>query len=123
MRTIATLIAAAALVAATPAKADHPRSPGSYPRAVSLTDASVPPTFLRIVRPGRGYATLTQCRGGAMFSDMSAYRWNGRKLSAQRRMRDGTQYWRDRRGGRVTFDGLVWQNRTRHAVLIAGWCE
>ncbi len=118
MRTIATIITAAALAGAAAAPAD-----ASYPRAVSLSDASSAPSFLHLVKPGRSYLTLTQCRGDSYFSDTSAYRWNGQQLSAQRWDRDRTiTFWRDRRGGRVTFDGIVWRNRTHRSVLVAGWC-
>lgn len=108
---------------ASPAYADHPRSPGSAPRAVSLSDASVPPSFLRLVKPRRAYVVARQCASGALYSDVSAYGWRGGRIGRQHWNRARTiTYW-NTRTGRVTFDGIVWQNNSRRAVLIAGWCD
>jgi hypothetical protein len=96
-------------------------------RAVTLRDARVAPTELRLLQPHARitYATPTgeNCTGGGYFSDVSAYRWNGEALGAQvhRSLRDrwtvpGTRT-------HVTFDGVTFRNHASVPVLIAGWCE
>lgn len=105
------MLAAAALASPTDA------------RRVSLTDARVAPSMMVLVPAHETHNALTQCAHGTYYSDISAYRWNGRALGAQRWTRERTlTYWRARHG-RVTFDGITWRNRTRAAVLVAGWCE
>lgn len=105
----------------------------SHARAVALSDAATPPTNLVLVGAHESVnfalahdGTVYNCgedRYG-WFSDVSAYRWNGRALGDQRwnRAHDRT-YWRDPRGGRVVFDGVTFVNRTSYPVLVAGWCE
>lgn len=111
------------------------------PRAVSLSDADRAPDFLRILYPaGRpccahvdtawpvgwylGERRIARiCRGrGGMFSDVSAYRWNGSPLGPQRRTVDGWSYWRHPRGGRVEWDGVGFWNGSARPVLVAAWC-
>ena len=101
-------------------------APGLAPgqgRAVALTDASGPPTWLRLLAPGKATHRPRQCPGGAFYSDVHAYRWDGRALGPQRWNTDhDRQTWRGVRG-RVTFDGVSFHNGTRRPVLAAGWCE
>jgi hypothetical protein len=94
-------------------------------RPVALTDATVPPNTLRYLMPGQHVTYPIQCANGSGFwSDVSAYRWSGRALGAQRWSRSALRYvWDDPRGGRVTFDGITFRNRTRSPVLVAGWCS
>ena len=99
------------------------------PRAVALSDANVAPTHLVYLWAG-AHVTMadaqgfTCTRGRGWYVETSAYRWNGAPLSAQRWNRSRTlTFWRDPRGGRVTFDGITFRNRTARAVLVAGWCE
>jgi hypothetical protein len=94
-------------------------------RPVALADASTPPNTLRYVMPGQHVTYPIQCANGSGFwSDVSAYRWNGKPLGAQRWSRSALRWvWDDPRGGRVTFDGITFRNRTRSPVLVAGWCE
>jgi len=102
------------------------------PRAVTLSDASFPPTDLVYVYPGqrrtlasdRGFTCDARGKGG-YYSDTSAYMWSGGAMSAQRWSRDHTvAYWRPRgRSGRVTWDGVNVTNRTSQPILFAGWCD
>jgi hypothetical protein len=91
-------------------------------RAVSLDMATAPPRFLRMVRPNRGWYAQRQC-GRGRFSDVSAYRWDGRALGAQQRTSDVTYWTHPIGGGQVTYYRGVFMNRTNHTVLIVGWCE
>lgn len=87
--------------------------------AVQLDGAS----FAASLRPGQSVVVWPQCPGRAVFSDVHAVRSDGSPLySAQAWTRDGLTYWRGRHG-RVTFDGLVFRNRTHARVWVAGWCE
>lgn len=103
-------------------------------RAVSLADASAPPTVLAILRPHHAYMPAADWQGRpcglggrrhGYFSDVSAYRWNGSALGPQRWDDIGVDYWQLGHGrhGRVTYDGLMWRNESRATVLVAGWCE
>jgi hypothetical protein len=89
---------------------------------VVLSDAAVSPTWLRLVQPHRSAAIPLGCAYRA--SDVSAYRWNGHALGAQRWTADHlVTYWTTRHHRRVTFDGVTFRNRTRSAVIVAAWCE
>lgn len=94
----------------------------SVPRAVELSDAIRPPTWMHMVRPGHTYNLTRRCLGrSAEVTDVSAYRWDGRALSAQRRDRAGWLYWKHPKGGRVEFDGCGFWNQTDRPVLVAAW--
>ena len=82
-------------------------------RAVALTDATAAPSYVRVLAPGASVTKTRQCPRGARWSDVNAYRGNGRALASQRR-----SAW-----GRVTFEGVTFRNAERFAVLVAGWCE
>jgi hypothetical protein len=95
---------------------------------VSLWDAVQPPSELSVVWPGESHTYARgregwNCSHHAWFTDVQAYRWNGQALGRQQ-WNDRTQviFWRDKRGGRVTFDGITFRNRTHHPVQVAGWC-
>lgn len=116
-----------ALALASPATASHARA--HAPRAVGLFDAVAPPQYLVYLGPG---ASVTyayghdghNCPRGGFFTDTSAYTWRGGSLTPQRWNRDRTlTFWRSQDGGRVTFDGITFRNRTPSPVLVAGWCE
>lgn len=93
-------------------------------RSVALTDATIPPTYLTYLWPRARVTYAPNCQPSGYFSDVSAYRWDGRTLGPQRWNRDHDRtYWRDPSGGRVTFDGITFRNHTNHPVLVAGWCE
>jgi len=100
---LATLAALAALALPSSAQA----------RAVALTDASASPSYVRMLAPGASVTKARQCPHGARWTDVNAYRGNGRALASQKR-----SAWR-----RVTFDGVTFRNGERFAVLVAGWCE
>lgn len=104
-------------------------------RAVALSDAAVPPTYLVYLWPhgsvtfaretGRHRRAADNCPRGGYFSDVSAYAWNGAPLAPQRWDRIGVYYWQLGHGhhGRVTFDGITFRNESSRKVLVAGWCE
>lgn len=91
------------------------------PRAVSLADARTAPVSMTYLYPNQRVSPA-QC-GSHYFTDTSAYMWRGGALGAQRwnRAHDRT-FWRAPYGGRVTFDGVTFVNRTKRGVLVAGWC-
>lgn len=96
-------------------------------RPVALTDATSAPTMLRLVRAHGAY-TPAQCGHGAFFSDVSAYRWNGKALGHQTwsehaPVGGGLAYYWTARHGRVWFDGATFYNHSSATVLVAGWCE
>lgn len=102
-------------------------------RPVALSDATYAPTTLVLLHAGDavtvadrfGYDCHTR-NGRGYFSDVSAYKWNGRALGAQRwDSVDMVYYWRipHTRGQSVRFDGATFYNDSRHSVLVAGWCE
>jgi hypothetical protein len=93
-------------------------------RAVSLSDATYAPSFLRLV-PARSELTHRQypCKGKHYFGDVSAYRWNGRALGAQQRDIDNLLYWSAPSGRAVGYDGRTFYNGLRVPVLVAGWCN
>lgn len=98
-------------------------SASKAPAAVALADARFEPTVSITLPRGASVTLAEQCDGGTYFSDFGAYRGNGRALGAQRTNKDETlDYWRGN-GGRVTFDGVTFENHTRGAVIVAGWCE
>jgi hypothetical protein len=112
------MIRAAILTAAMLA----PGSPAIAAQSVRLTDATVAPSWLRLVQPHRSAAIPLGC--AYRLSDVSAYRWNGHALGAQRWTADHlVTYWTTRHHRRVTFDGRTFRNRTRSAVIVAAWCE
>lgn len=92
-------------------------------RPVSLSDARHAPSSLVYVQPSRSVALERQCPQGALWSDVSAYQWDGSALGGQRwnRLHDRT-YW-PASTGRVVFDGVRVFNGTTAPVLFAGWCE
>lgn len=102
-------------------------------KPVSLSDASYPPTVLHYIQPGKGWTPRHDREGRTCglrshrrgyFSDVSAYRWTGRALHAQRWNRDHTEtFWIDHDDFAVTYDGLTFFNDTPAPVLVAGWCE
>lgn len=92
--------ALAALAALTPSAASGAAD------AVSLRDASVAPSYLRLLAPGQSTTKDRQCRGG-YWSDVNAYRWTGDALAPQRWNSDRTVT----RWGRVTFDGVTFRQR------------
>lgn len=92
-------------------------SAASASRPVTLRDARVSPSYLRLLEPGRATTVLRQCPG-YFWQELSAYQWNGESLPAQRWNRDHTLL----RWGRVTFDGITFRNHYRQPVLVAGWC-
>jgi hypothetical protein len=93
-------------------------------RPVNLTDATYAPSRLVYLQPHMAATfDVDQCPRGTYFSEVSAYRWNGHALSAQRWNADHTvTYWSYGRE-RITFDGITFRNATHHHVLVAGWCE
>lgn len=96
----------------------------AHARAVSLADASYPPTYLVYLYPGASvtYADHGEnCPGGGFFSDVSAYQWNGHAVGRQHHT-ELSDYW-PTKSGRVTFDGITFRNRSHRPVLVAGWCE
>jgi hypothetical protein len=101
---IAICIMAATVFYADPASA--------APRAVSLADASRPPSHLWYV-PAHGNLTITD----VAYSDIQAYRWDGSALPAQTG-RD-VFHW----GKRVTFKVRTGRfiNGRRQPVLLALW--
>lgn len=84
-------------------------------RAVSLDDARIAPDSLTYLKAGES-AKPAQC-----VTEVSAYGWRGRAIGAQTRTHAGFS-WRSATG-RVTFDGRTFRNRSRRAVLVAGWCS
>lgn len=94
-------------------------------RAVNLSEANFAPDRLVYVKPGKSVTILDQCGPrtvanlGGFFTELSAYRWNGRALPAQRWNSDRTLL----RWGRVSFDGITATNRYPFPVLFAGWCS
>jgi hypothetical protein len=103
-----------------PAAAPAPRA-----RNVPLSQATTPPRFLRLLRPGRKVTRgkRRQC-GRSFWTETHAYHWNGDTLGEQTWNRaDDRTRWADPRGGRVVFDGVTFRNRTRSPVLVAGWCS
>jgi hypothetical protein len=115
---IVVLIVAVLALAADAAFAAGENVPPQYPRAVTLDDASYPPTFLVYLNAGQRSHDIPQgC------SDLSAYRWNGKALGPQHwnRMHDRI-LWSTRKGRSVVFDGLSFENRTRLPVVVAAWC-
>lgn len=124
MRTLITALAAF-LIIGTPAPAAGTPAPFTA-RAVALSDATWPPSALRLLYPGQTWTVArdgTPCPRGGYYGDVSAYRWNGSALGAQTWTADHqVTYWRATRG-RVTFDGVTFRNRTRDPVLVAGWCQ
>lgn len=96
---------------------------GANARAVSLSDATYPPTYLRYVYPHRSVTRTRQCGRDGYWSNVSAYKWDGSALGAQQWDRRNLRYqWRSLYG-RVTFDGITFTNSTRYPVLVAGWCD
>lgn len=100
----------------------------AHGRAVSLSEARQAPTYLVMLYPGASVSYdpddgMGNCphRGG-FFSDVSAYDWRGGAIGPQRTDDWSVEYWRHPSGGRVTFDGLTFRNRTHRKVLVAGWC-
>ena len=85
-------------------------------RPVTLRQAAIPPTYLRMLQPGRSTTVTRQC-GSQYWSELSAYQWNGEALPGQRYYGE-RMHW-----GRVTFDGITWRNGTSQPVLVAGWCD
>jgi hypothetical protein len=102
-------LALAALAAAIPASAQ------AAPRAVELSDASIAPTFLKYVHPG-GTANVP-CDP----TDVSAYRWDGNALGAQRKSA-GWDYWQARTG-RAWYTDRVFLNLSKRPVIVAAWCD
>lgn len=93
-------------------------------RAVPLAAATEAPAMLRYLMPGQHETRVIQCPNAVHWTNVSAYRWNGRALGAQRWSANALRdVWDDPRGGRVTFDGITFRNRTRAPVLVAGWCD
>ena len=102
-------------VCATVARADA--------RPVALTDAHYAPTTLAYMYPHTSITLAdAACPRGGFYSDVSAYRWDGRALSAQTRVAS-RHVWRDSRGHAVTWDGATVRNHTNTRVIFAGWCE
>ncbi len=97
----------ATLALAAPAVADA--------KPVSLDDARSAPDSLTLLQAGES-AKPAEC-----VTEVSAYGWRGRKLGPQTRTHAGFS-WRSATG-RVTFDGATFRNRSRRAVLVAGWCS
>jgi hypothetical protein len=112
---------------------ESPAHAAPGPRAVSLADASAPPTMLAYVLPGHAFTPNTDSEGrpchahgrAGYFSDASAYRWNGSALGAQHWNASALVYYWHARGhvGAVAYDGLTFRNDTRAPILVAGWCE
>lgn len=111
------MIRAAILAAAMLA----PGLPANAAQSVSLTDATVAPSWMRLVQPHRSAAIPLRC--SYSLTDVSAYRWNGGALGAQRWTADHLlTYWTTPHHRRVTFDGRTFRNRTRVGVIVAAWC-
>lgn len=113
-------------------------------KPVGLGDAERPPTYLVYLYP-HGSVTYASGRDGwncikhgdvthdGYFTDVSAYSWRGRAIGPQRWDENGkysssgapSDYWyvRDHHAGKVTFDGITFENHSRVPVLVAGWCE
>lgn len=99
--------------AALPVAAPH--AAPSDARSVTLADASVAPSGVTLVQPGR----IARVRGCA--TEYSAYRWNGDALGAQHR-HGRTVAWHGHSGA-VTLRSGIFRNGTREAVLVAWWCS
>lgn len=90
---------------------------GSELRAdpVPLTDAISEPDYERVLLPGSQGTLPLQL--AYRISDVSAYRWNGSALPAQRWTDHHTvSHW-----GRVAFDGRTFSNYGRQRVIVAAW--
>lgn len=130
------LLSTALIVALGSAGAsDRATAKGSEPKAhpVSLWDATVAPSELAYLKPGKsvtfaseddGYnCTNAKGRGTGWFTDTSAYGWNGEAVGAQRWNADHTvTYWMVAHR-RVTFDGITFRNHSKLSVIVAGWCD
>ncbi len=104
LRSLALTLATLALAAPTVADA----------KPVSLEDARSAPDSLTLLKAGES-TKPAKCA-----TEVHAYGWRGRKIGAQTRTHAGFS-WRTATG-RVTFDG-AFRNRSRRAVLVAGWCS
>lgn len=124
------ILASTASLSATLRTADA--STGAH--AVSLADASFRPDRLAYVRSGQSVTFRRQCGGRVdvrshhwtrdYFTEISAYRWNGARLSPQMWSADQTlTVWVTQNYRPVTFDGLTFRNGTTSTVIVAGWCS
>lgn len=110
-------------IACAPAMAHHVSA-----KRVTLADATAAPTELRMLKRGQRVSFDNQCGNSPIgepyyFGNVQAYTWQGGALGGQRWNRaHDRMYWRARTG-RVTFDGVTFVNRTKRAVLVAGWCD
>ena len=109
MRILKSTAALAALAILIPSGAQAAES-------VALADAASAPSHLRLLEPGESVTRSRQC-GRDDWSNVNAYRWNGRALAAQRWTQNGWRW------GRVTFEAGRFTNGSRSAVLVAGWCD
>jgi len=123
------ILASAAMVGGTVVAGSVASDAMASARPVALADATVPPTVLVYVAPGRGYTTrhARPCRARSgrrgYFSDVSAYRWDGSALGAQTWHAPELAYvWRDHDDFAVTYNGRTFFNDTTAPVLVAGWC-
>ena len=115
---ITTALALVALILSSALAAD-----AAVAKPVSLSDARTAPDFLRALKPGRTVTVTRQCPRGGYWMETSAYRGRGGALGGQRWTSDHTvTYWPAAYGGRVTFDGITFANRTTRTVLVGGWC-
>lgn len=107
------LWALAAILILSPALAGESAHP------VSLADARSAPDYIAAI-PAHAAVTFDVA---CVASDVSAYRADGRAIGAQHRTRAGLDYWRiPRIGGRVTFDGRTFVNRSSVRATVAVWC-
>lgn len=125
----AIVIVALAAIAAAAALSAHVRpadaNPGqrATPHPVALSDARSAPHTLLYVKRGDAANVLRQCSRGHWFSDVSAYRWDGSALGAQRWNRAHDRIlWPVPGEGAVHYNGIRVWNDTRHPILFAGWC-
>lgn len=94
------------------------------PLAPSISQADGEPE-VRAIMPAGGSITFgeRQCEGGGFFSDTQAFDLDGESLGRQRWSADRTlTYWRGQ-GGRVTFDGVTFENHTKGTVDVSAWCD
>jgi hypothetical protein len=91
------------------------------PKAVALSDASVAPTTLRVVK-GYGEVAVPKCKHGRTVTDVSAYTGTGRALSAQGIDPAMGYYWQAPSGRRVGYDGRSFYNGLSVPVIVAVWC-
>jgi hypothetical protein len=117
---ILTPIFLSALILLTPIIISEARADTIAPRAVSLSDASRPPTHTTLLHPH--HRADLSCRDDLWPSDVSVYHSNGAKLSRQHIIRRGWSFWPTSTGRVAWLDG-IFRNHSSITVRVAIWCE